>query len=78
MPLQVVIPVEALGALIALERSIVGSGLLVLRVTHEMRHSCCVSTVETWHHRGMASDKCQSSVRVLDVGEDGCLATGVL
>jgi len=78
VPLQIVIPVEALGALIALERSVVGSGLLVLRVAHEMRHSCGVTAVESWHHRGMASNKCQSTVGVLNVGEDRCLTTGVL
>lgn len=78
MPLQVVIPVEALGALIALERSVVSSRLLVLWVAHEMRHSCCVTAVESWHHRRVASDKCQSTVGVLNVGEDGCLTTGVL
>lgn len=78
MPLQVVVPVETLRALIALERSVVSSRLLMLRVAHEMRHGCRVPAVETWHHRGVASDKCESTVRVLDVGEYGRLATGVL
>ena len=43
---QVVIPVEALGALITLEWPVVRSLLLVGRVAEEMRHARCVSAVE--------------------------------
>jgi hypothetical protein len=50
VPLQVVIPVEALRTLIALERPVVGAGLLVRRVAQEVRHARCVAAVEARHH----------------------------
>jgi hypothetical protein len=49
--LQVVIPIEALGALVALEWPVVRSCLLVGVVSlHEVRHLGRVPTVETRHH----------------------------
>jgi len=75
--LQVVIAVEALRALVALERSVVGGRLLVLRMAHEVWHLCSVSTVESRHHR-MSSDERKPPVRVLNVREDGWLTTRVL
>lgn len=53
MPLEIVIPVEALRALIAFEGAVV---CLWGRMSEEMGHAslmrgvCCVSTVETCHH----------------------------
>jgi len=67
MTLQVVIPIEALWALITLERSIVRSGLLMLRVPHEMRHGRTMSTVKAGHHRMMDSNKRKLAIRVLDI-----------
>jgi hypothetical protein len=78
MPLQIVVPVEALRTLVALERAVVGSRLLVLRVAHEMRHSGRMARVEAWDHGWVASDQGKAAVWVLDVGEDGGLAAGVL
>jgi hypothetical protein len=78
MPLQVMVAVEALWALIAFERPVVGSGLLVLRVTHEMRHSGCMTTVKSRHHGWMATNQGKSAIGVLNVGKDRGLAAGVL
>jgi hypothetical protein len=78
MSLQVVISVEALRTLVALERAVVGGRLLVLRVSvHEVWHGCSVSAVEAWHHGGVAADERELAVRVLHVREYGCLG-GVL
>jgi hypothetical protein len=68
--LQVVVPVETLGALVAFEWSIVCSGLLMGWVAKEMRHGCCMATVETWHHPGMNAYQRKLTVGVLDVGEN--------
>jgi hypothetical protein len=78
MPLQIVVSVEALRTLIALERPVIGSRLLVLWMAHEMRHCCCVTAVETGHHRWVSSDEGESTAGVLDIGEDGGLAARVL
>jgi hypothetical protein len=78
MPLQIVVSVETLWTLIALERPIIGSRLLMLWVAHEMRHCCCVTAVETGHHRWVSSDKGESATGVLNVGEDRGLAARVL
>lgn len=78
MPLQVMVAVEALWALIAFERPVVGRGLLMLRVTHEMRHSGCMTTVESRHHGWMATNQGKSAIGVLNVGKDRGLAAGVL
>lgn len=73
--LQVVVPVEALRTLIALEWSIVCAWLLVGRVAHEVRHCCCMATVEARHHaRVYTTNKRKLTIRVLDVREDGCWA----
>jgi hypothetical protein len=53
MSLQIVVTVEALWTLVALERAVIGRWLLVLVWSEEMRHSSCVSTVESLHHSGM-------------------------
>lgn len=51
VPFQVVVPIEALGALIALEWPVVRSCLLVRVVSlHEVRHLGRVSAVEARHH----------------------------
>jgi hypothetical protein len=68
--LQVVVPIETLWALIAFEWSIVGSGLLMGWVAKEMRHGCCMATVETWHHSRMNSYQRKLTVGVLDVGKN--------
>lgn len=51
--LQVVVPVEALRALVALEWPVIGRLLLMLRVTQEVWYRGCVSTVESLHHAGV-------------------------
>lgn len=48
--LQVVVAVEALRALVTLERSVICSRLLVRRVAKEVRHGRSVAAVEAWHH----------------------------
>jgi hypothetical protein len=64
--LQVVVSVEALWALVALERSVIGRWLLMLRVSsHEMRHGCSMSAIEAWHHGGVTPDERQLAVGVL-------------
>ena len=78
VPLQVMIAVEALRALVTLERPVIGSWLLMLRMTHKMRHSSRMSTVEPRHHGWMSPDQGKSAIGVLDVGEDGGLAARVL
>lgn len=65
--LQIVVAVEALGALVALERSVIRGLLLVRRVPHEMRHCRSMATVETWHHSWVHTDQRQLAVRILDV-----------
>jgi hypothetical protein len=73
MSLQVVVPVEALWTLVALERSVVGGRLLML-VIHEVRHGCSMSAVEARHHGGVTPNKRKLAIRVLDVREYGCLS----
>lgn len=70
MPLQVVVAVEALWALVALERSVICGWLLVGWVTEEMRHCRSVTAVEARHHSRMHAYQCKLTVRILDVGED--------
>jgi hypothetical protein len=50
----------------------------MLRVTHEMRHSGCMTTVESRHHGWMATNQGKSAIGVLNVGKDRGLAAGVL
>ena len=70
--LQIVVAVEALRALVTLERSVVGGRLLVRRMSHKVRHGCRVPTVEARHHARVDTDQRQPTVGVLNVGEDGC------
>jgi hypothetical protein len=51
--LQVVISVEALGALVALERPIVRSLLLLVRMPQKVRHASCMPAIEALHHSRM-------------------------
>jgi len=73
MSLQVVIAVEALRALITLERSIVLRVWLSLRVMAiHVLHVRCVSTVICWHHRGRhTTDQSKLAVWVSYVGQYG-------
>jgi hypothetical protein len=75
--LQIVIAVEALRALVALERPVIGSRLLVRRMPHKVRHGCRVPTVEARHHPRVNTNQSQPTVRVLNVGEDRCWARSV-
>lgn len=75
--LQIMVPVEALWALITLEWTIVGSWWLVLGMSHEVGHLRSVSTVETRHHAGV-SNKCKASGGVLNVRKDRRLASSIL
>lgn len=68
VPLQIVVAVETLGALIALEWSVVGSGLLMRVVSlHKVRHLSCVPTVEARHHPRVYTNQSESTIRILDV-----------
>lgn len=70
MTLQIVIPVEALWALIALERPICSRLLLMIGVVamaEEMRNICGVSAVEGLHHLGHSTDQSHLAVRISDV-----------
>ena len=67
--LQVVVAVEALRALVALEWS-VGRGRLLMRVVpHEVRHLSCMSTVEAGHHARMHTNQSKPAIWVLNVRE---------
>lgn len=71
MPLQVVIAVEALRALVALERPVVLRVGLRLGMAVELLHVRCVSAVECWDHLTRhASNECHLVVRVADVGQN--------
>jgi hypothetical protein len=67
--LQVVVPIEALGTLVALEWSVIGGWLLVRRMAKEVRHCRRVSTVEAWHHTRMYAYKGKLAVWILNVRE---------
>ena len=68
--LQVVVPVEALRALIAFERPVVRCWLLLVRVSEEVRHVRCVSAIEALHHaRVHATNHRHLAVRVVNVRE---------
>lgn len=70
---QIMVSVEALRALIALEWPIIG-GLLLRRVAKHVAHACRVSTVESWNHLvGYTADKSKLAVGVGYIGEDRCL-----
>ena len=65
---QVVVPIEALGTLVALEWPVVRSCLLVRVVSlHEVRHLGRVPTVEARHHSRVHANKSKPTVRVLNV-----------
>ena len=68
--LQVMVPVETLWALVALERSVVRRRLLVGWVTKKVRHCRGVTAVEARHHSRMCAYQCKLTVRVLHVGEN--------
>jgi hypothetical protein len=72
MSLQVVVAVEALRTLVALERPVVLRVRLSLRVMAvHVLHVRCVSTVVCWHHRGRhTTDQSELTVWVSDVGQD--------
>lgn len=55
--LQIMVPVEALWALVTLEWTVVGGRLLML-MSHEVWHGCSVSTVEARHHGRMSTNEC--------------------
>lgn len=66
---EVMVSVEALRALIALERSVVLRVGLSLRMAVHVLHMCCVATVVGGHHRGRhASNKCELAVGVAYIG----------
>ena len=69
--LQIVVTVEALRTLIALERPIVLRVWLSLRVVAvHVLHVRCVSTVVCWHHRGRhTAYQSELAVRVSNVGQ---------
>lgn len=76
MTLQVVVPVEALRALIALERAIVRWCLVGSRMclAVDVAHTRRVPAVrESGHHAAVvhATDQCELAVRVVDVRKDG-------
>ena len=70
--LQIVVTVEALRALITLERPIVLWIWLGLRVVAvHVLHVSCMPTVVCWHHRRRhAPDQSKLTVGVSDVGQD--------
>ena len=68
MTLQVVISIEALRALVTLERTVVRGLLLLRMVSIHMLHASGVSTVETRHHpMRHSAHQSQLSVRIVDV-----------
>lgn len=70
--LQVVIPVEALRALITAERSVgLRVGLLHVVVTVQLLHGGVSTVVVHWHAVRHAVDKRELAVRVTNVGEYG-------
>ena len=71
MALEIVIPVEALGALIAFEGAVVGGGLLVVRGPQEVRHCGCGAAVDGHHARVHAADEGHLAVWIVDVGVHG-------
>lgn len=69
--LEIVVAVEALGALITLERPIVGCLLLLVGMSQEMGNRGRVATVEALHHsRVDPANECQLPVGIVDVGEN--------
>jgi hypothetical protein len=71
MSLQIVVAVETLRTLIALERSVVLRVRLGLRmVAVHVLHVRCVSTVVCWHHRRRhATDQSELAIWVSYVGQ---------
>ena len=68
MPLQVVISIEALRALVTLERTVVRGLLLLRMVSIHMLHASGVSAVETrYHPMRHSTHQSQLSVRIVDV-----------
>lgn len=71
MSLQVMIPVEALWALVASERSVVLCIWLLWVVAIQLMHLGCMATIEAWHHAvwHSASNQGKLTVRVCNVGK---------
>lgn len=69
MPFEVMISVETLRTLIALEWPIVCRWLLVLRMSHKVWHGSCVTTVEAGHHTRVHTNERKLTVRILYVRE---------
>lgn len=69
MSLQVVVSVERLRALVALEGAVVrGAGLRCwVRIHVHLRR---MSTVVAWHHQRQIADQAELAVRVVDVRQD--------
>jgi hypothetical protein len=73
MPFQVMVSVEALGTLIALERAVIRR-LLLWWVTEHVAHACGMPAVESWDHLvGHATHKGELAVGIGNVGKDWCL-----
>ena len=73
MSLQIVVPVEALGALITLERSICCGLLLmsgVVAMTEEMGDIRSMSTVEWLHHLWDSTDQSHLTIWIANVRID--------
>lgn len=72
MSFQIVVTVEALRALITLERSIVLWIWLGLRVVAvHVLHVRCVPTIVCWHHGGWhAPNQSKLAVGVTNIGQD--------
>jgi hypothetical protein len=68
--LQVMVAVETLWALVALEGSVICGRLLVGRVAEKMRHCRSVTAVEARHHSRVYAYQRHLTVRVLHVGEN--------
>ena len=67
MSFQVVVSVEALRTLIALERPVVVVRLL--RIPIHLLHVCGMATIESWHHTAWeASNECQLTSWTVYVG----------
>jgi hypothetical protein len=78
VPLQIMVPIEALWALVALERSVVRGWLLVLGVTHEVWHGSSVPAVEALHHTRVAPNERKLATWILDVRVDWWRARSIL
>lgn len=72
---EIVVAVEALWTLVALERTIIVRALLL--VVHVVAHVGSVTTVVSWHHAVLvhaAANQRKVTIGVVDVGENRSLA----